>query len=219
LLWPIPHLLVGLVAAGLMDRFAGRGRIVVALAAAIACGSNFLILNQYDSQMVRYGTPSVWSDAIFTLTRRLGEIHADHIFMMDWGMTDNVRLLSRGRLPIHVGTDALGKDPPDDADRALLRRMVALPNSVFITFADPWEQVQGTNKRLAALASQIGCRADVAELVRDRNGRPVFRILRICGGQRAGAVPAAPAIESGCESVTAGADFARCAPAHRRQRL
>jgi hypothetical protein len=179
-----------------MDRFAGRGRVAVALAAALACGSNLLILNQYYSQMARYGTPSVWSDAIFTLTRRLGEIRADHIFMMDWGTIDNVRLLSRGRLPIHVGTDAVGKDQPDDADRALFRRMVALPNSVFITFTDPWEQVQGTNKRLTALASQIGCQADVTELVQDRNGRAVFRILRICGalsagGQRASQMPAA----------------------------
>ncbi len=172
LLWPLPHLLVALVAAEVF-------RPAAAMAVALACGSNLLVLNQYYTQMVRYGAPTVWSDSIQTLTNRLREIRADHIFMMDWGTIDNVRLLSRGRLPIHVGMDAVGKDPPDDADRALFRRMVELPNSVFVSFVEPYEQVQGTNRRIGILAEQLGCVVNVVELVKDRNGRPVFRILRI----------------------------------------
>jgi 4-amino-4-deoxy-L-arabinose transferase-like glycosyltransferase len=172
LLWPLPHLLVALVAAEML-------RPAAMAVIALACGSNLLVLNQYYTQMVRFGSPSVWSDAISTLTTRLRDLRPNHILMMDWGTIDNVRLLSRGRLPIHVGMDAVGKDPPDEADRNLFRRMVDLPNAVFVTYVDSWEQVQGTNRRTAMLAGQLGCTVSVLELVRDRNGRPVFRILRI----------------------------------------
>ncbi len=179
LLWPLPHLLVALVAAEML-------RPAAAVVIAVACGSNLLVLNQYYTQMVRFGSPSVWSDAIFTLTNRLRDLRPNHIFMMDWGTIDNVRLLSRGRLPIHVGMDAVGKDPPDEADRALFRRMVDLPNAVFITYVEPWEQVEGTNRRTAILAGQLGCTVNVVEVIKDRNGRPVFRILRIAPPPPAG---------------------------------
>jgi hypothetical protein len=148
----------------------------VALAAVLSLGSSFLILNQYHSQLVRYGAPSVWSDAIFTLSDRLRQTRADHIFMMDWGTIDNVRMLTRGRLPIHVGMDAVDKDQPD---RALFQRMIELPNSVFVSFTERWEQTEGVNRRLAALAAELGYRIELVELIKDRNGRPVFQIARI----------------------------------------
>jgi hypothetical protein len=176
LLWPIPHLLVALVFAELSRRFGRAGVMGVALAAVLTWGSGFLILNQYHSQLVRYGAPSIWSDAIFTLSERLPQTGADHIFMMDWGMIDNVRMLTRGRLPIHVGLDAVDKDPPN---RALFQRMVELPNAVFVSFTERWEQVEGVNRRLAALTAQLGYRIDSVELIKDRNGRPVFQIARI----------------------------------------
>jgi hypothetical protein len=176
LLWPIPHLLVALVFAELSRRFGRAGVAGVTLAAVLTWGSSFLILNQYHSQLVRYGAPSVWSDAISTLSDRLRQTRADHIFMMDWGMIDNVRMLTRGRLPIHVGMDAVDKDPPD---RALFQRMLDLPNSVFVSFTERWEQTQGVNRRLAALAAQLGYRIESVELIKDRNGRPVFQIARI----------------------------------------
>ncbi|MDP3001191.1 MAG: glycosyltransferase family 39 protein [Bryobacterales bacterium] len=176
LLWPIPHLLVALVFAELSRRFGRAGVVAVTLAAVLTWGSSFLILNQYHSQLVRYGAPSVWSDAIFTLSDRLPQIRADHIFMMDWGMIDNVRMLTRGRLPIHVGMEAVDKDRPDPA---LFKRMIELPNSVFVSFTERWEQTEGVSRRLAALTAQLGYRIQSVELIRDRNGRPVFQIDRI----------------------------------------
>jgi hypothetical protein len=176
LLWPIPHLLVALVLAELSRRFGRAGLRAATLAAVLTWGSSFLILNQYHSQLVRYGAPSVWSDAIFTLSDRLRQTRADHIFMMDWGTIDNVRMLTRGRLPIHVGMDAVDKDRPD---RALFQRMIELPNSVFVSFTERWEQTEGVDRRLAALARELGYRIELAELIKDRNGRPVFQIARI----------------------------------------
>jgi hypothetical protein len=99
--------------------------------------------------------------------------------MMDWGLIDNVRMLERGRLPIHVGMDAVGKEPPDDADRALFQRMVQLSNSVFVSFTDKWEQISGTNRHIATIAAQLGYKVEVVDLIKDRNGRDIFRILRI----------------------------------------
>ncbi len=185
LLWPIPHLLVALVFAELSRRFGRAGVVAVTLAAVLTWGSSFLILNQYHSQLVRYGAPSVWSDAISTLSDRLRQTSADHIFMMDWGMIYNVRMLTRGRLPIHVGMDAVDKNRPDPA---LLRRMIELPNSVFVSFTERWEQTEGVNRRLAAMAAQLGCRIDSVELVKDRNGRPVFQIVRIAPNRVSAAV-------------------------------
>ena len=176
LLWPIPHLLVALVFAELSRRFGRAGVAGVTLAAVLTWGSSFLSLNQYHSQLVRYGAPSVWSDAIFTLSHRLRQASADHIFMMDWGMIDNVRMLARGGLPIHVGMDAVDKDRPDPA---LFQRMIELPNSVFVSFTERWEQTEGVNRRLTALTAQLGYRIESVELVKDRNGRPVFQIARI----------------------------------------
>jgi hypothetical protein len=57
--------------------------------------------------------------------------------------------------------------------------MLELPNSVFVSFTERWEQTEGVNRRLAVLAAQLGYRIESVELIRDRNGRPVFQIARI----------------------------------------
>jgi 4-amino-4-deoxy-L-arabinose transferase-like glycosyltransferase len=179
LLWPVPHLLVAVVFGELSRRWNRAGASIVALAAILGCGSNLLVLNQYHSQLARYGAPSVWSDAIFGLSNRLQRIKAGHIFMMDWGLVDNVRMLTRGRLPIHNGLDAVDKEPPTQANRELFRQMIGLPNSVFVSFVEKSEQIPGVYRHIMTLAAAAGHRVEVVELVKDRNGRPVFQILRI----------------------------------------
>lgn len=179
LLWPVPHLLVAVVCGDLSRRWRRAGVSIVALAALAGCGSNLLVLNQHHSQLVRYGAPSVWSDAVFGLSKRLQQIEAEHIFMMDWGLIDNVRMLTRGRLPIHHGLDAVDKEPPTPANRELFGRMIGMPNSVFVSLVEKLEQVPGVHRHIMTMAAGAGHRVELVELIKDRNGRPVFQILRI----------------------------------------
>lgn len=179
LLWPMPHLLAAVVFAELSRKLRAAGLVAAVTLTGLAAGSNLLLLNQNYSQLLRFGASAVWSDAIPTLAARLEKLGADHIFIMDWGLMDNVRMLTAGRLPIHVGSDAVTSDSPAEAERSLFRRMVEMPNSVFVSFTDRWEQTPGLNRRIAARAADIGFRVGPVELVHDRNGRPIFQVIRI----------------------------------------
>lgn len=176
LLWPLPHLLIGVVLGALARRSALLRRGVYA-ALVVLVGLNLLVLNQYLYQYAVYGAGGSWSDAISGLSNALKGSRAPAINIADWGMLNTLEVLHRGRLPLQdAAAPALGNTPEDDA---ILSRLMGTAGALWVGHTDNYEEFHGLNSRLMTRAARAGYRKEVVHLIADRNGRAVFEIYRL----------------------------------------
>jgi 4-amino-4-deoxy-L-arabinose transferase-like glycosyltransferase len=178
LLWPFPHVLIAVAfaqAAGAIRRAAVP---VLAVVIAIVCGSNFLLTNQHLARLIDRGAGASWTDAIYPLAEYMKTVPAKHVYIMDWGMFDGLRLLNRGRLPLSVGSDQAAKESMDDADRKSVNEMLAAADAVWIGHTEGNEILSGISARMLAFAEAAGYRKQVLKVIADRTGRPMFEVYR-----------------------------------------
>jgi hypothetical protein len=178
LIWPFPHMLMALsftAAARRLGRFAAPA---LALAVALLAGSGLIVVNQYFAQAVRNGGALNWNDAIVPLNDYMRGVRASNIMCVDWGILDSLRLLSRGRLPVRVGSDPVSKPELSPADREVVLGWVKEPDHVFIAHTEGNEFFTGTNAKLQKLASEMGYRRELLQVIGDRFGRKIFEVYR-----------------------------------------
>lgn len=170
LLWPWPHAFAAVTLAAAIPSRAALTAItaVATLSCAAVNGHNYSMLHER-------GTYPPWSDAIYPLARYLNETNPPHVFVNDWGILDQVRLLSAGRLRVDNSLDL----PPE--------RYVTRADAVFVEHTDQWESIQGANARLRSVA---GYRAQTLETISDSKGRPIFRVYRFIPQSRTSAAAA-----------------------------
>lgn len=178
LLWPFPTLVIALALAGVSRRFGPiGGRLAAAIVLVVAC-RGLLITNEYYSRLAVFGAGQVWTDAIYPLHDYLRSERPRFIFLDDWGMWDNLRILSRGTLPLSIGSDPLSKPSLDAEDRREVVRRLAEPEAVFVTHPDGTEQYPGLNARLREIAAGAGFEQRLVAAIPDRNGRILFEVSR-----------------------------------------
>ena len=160
LLWPLPQMLVASAACGVAAWFPrARAGIAWTLAAPVLLTS-LLVLNQVHAQETVFGTPRFWTDAIYPLQRLLETSRAAGIYALDWGIEGPLRTLGQGRLPLERSTTP-----------RFQRRL-------FIYYVDR----SGLGGESLARMRELGREELVAE-VADRNGRPVYRVVRFKAAQ------------------------------------
>ncbi len=174
LLWPFPHLFVAAALAQASLRFRRGAAAALLAATALVCASNLLVLNEYLTQVIRAGTTVLWTDAIDPLSAYLRDVKTTHVYVMDWGILDNLRALHRGTLPLEDGPTAFltggnEKLPPE---------MLARDGALFLGHTRGNEIDRGMAARLEALGRSAGLVKQVTKVIADRNGRPVFEAYR-----------------------------------------
>src|ERR1035438_7053563 len=125
LIWPLPQIVIAVSFAAASRRLGAAGIPALAVVLVVMMGSSLAVTNEYYALMMRNGGSLNWTDAIFRLSDYLKESASDEIYCIDWGMMDSLRLLSRGKLPLRVGTDPINKPQLDAADREFLERVIA----------------------------------------------------------------------------------------------
>jgi hypothetical protein len=178
LIWPFPHMLMALSFAAAARRLGRFAAPALALAVALLAGSSLIVMNQYFTQAVRNGGALNWNDAIVPLADSLRGARASNIFCVDWGILDSLRLLSRGRLPVRVGSDPVSKPALSEADREIVRGWVQEPDHLFIAHTEGNEFFTGTNAKLQHLAVEMGYRRVMLQVIGDRYGRKIFEVYR-----------------------------------------
>ena len=172
LLWPIPHifLAVAFAEASLRLRpvrgFQKIGEWVLVAAMLYLAAENLLLTNQYFYQMARYGPSSHWTDAIYELSRSVGELKPARLVLDDWGMLNQLLLLHRGQLSL----DYVGDQLPLDRGR--------LEQGLWVGHTTPYEEFRGVNDRVDKATGAAGFSKETMKVISDRNGRPVFEIFR-----------------------------------------
>ena len=187
LLWPLPQMLIAASFAAASRRLGSAGIPALAVAVALMMISGLMVTNEYLSLIVRNGGSLNWTDAIFRLSNYMKDSPADHVICVDWGMMDSLRLLSRGKLPLSVGTDPIAKHELNDDDRQFLNKMISSPDHLFINHTREFEFFAGVNDKLVRFAADAGYRREVLTEISDRNGRAVYQVYRF--------IPAASAPE------------------------
>jgi hypothetical protein len=179
LLWPWPHLLVAPAFAEFSRRFGRRGLVAVVLIAGAVAMRNVQTTNVYLSQFIRNGGAVVWSDAIYPLADYLPEAQAEEIYVLDWGVLDPLRVLSRGRLRVLWGADQLLKNPLNEEDLGYFRQMIQQPEHLFVKHTPSHEVFTGVSARFGKLLEAEGYRIEMLRTIPDTNGRPVFEVFRV----------------------------------------
>ena len=178
LIWPLPQMVIAISFAAASRRLPAAGIPALAVVLAVLMVSGLLVTNEYFALIVRNGGSQNWTDAIFRLADYMKSTSPGNVFCMDWGIMDSTRLLSRGKLPLRVGTDPINKPALGDADREYLSRTISAPGSVFINHTKDFEFFPGVNGKLVKYAADAGYRREVMAVIPDSNGRPVYEVYR-----------------------------------------
>ena len=178
LLWPFPTLIVATAFAEASRRAGRIGKPLLGVAVVLLAGANVLVTNEYYAQLVRNGAAVTWSNAIFPLSDLLMRVKPPAVYIDDWGMFDNLRLLNRGRLPLQVGIDSSARTRLDPQERSAVLVRIADPDSVFVTHPDGAEQFPGINKKLLEITTEAGYRQEMLARIPDRNQRVIFEVFR-----------------------------------------
>jgi len=174
LLWPFPHLLIGVSGAQLSYRWGHRSAWALGMVLSVLLVRNVLLLNQYLARLTTNGTTMIWTDATRPLFEYLEKMDAKRLIIVDWGYSATLCLLSDGRLPLtDISFDLLS--PAANAEN--IGSLIADPQSLFVDHATGFE-VFPVHERLASIAQKNGYSRQVVETIFDRNYRPRFEVVR-----------------------------------------
>lgn len=177
LLWPFPILFVAVALASLPWRplawIAGVGMILM----------NLLVVNQYAAQFERNGASTVYTDAVYPLSDSL-DAYADRtLYLIDWGLFENLNLLHQGRLNLQVSYAPLATDSASPEELGRIRQMLQDPEALVLDHVREQELFPNVGARLERAARSLGYRKEVVRTIPDSNGRPMFEIVRFAGGE------------------------------------
>jgi 4-amino-4-deoxy-L-arabinose transferase-like glycosyltransferase len=178
LIWPLPQMVIAISFAAASRRLHRAGIPALAVVLAVLMVSGLLVTNEYHFLMMRNGGSQNWTDAIFRLDDYMKGVTPSNVYCVDWGIMDSMRLLSRGELPLRVGTDPITKPAFDDADREFLARTISGSGHVFINHTKDFEFFTGVNEKLVKYAADAGYRREVMAVIPDSHGRPVYEVYR-----------------------------------------
>jgi hypothetical protein len=180
LLWPFPHFLIAIAGAQVSASLGRHGVRAAASVLVVVVATNLLLINQYYSDLVTNGTTVIWTDAIYPLFNYLDSVSASRIVTTDWGYAATLCLLSDGEMPLDdISYTLLG---PSVAEAARIRALVEDPRNVFVDHIAPGEQFPAAREHLGSIAAQAGRTAEVIAVIKDRNQRPRFEIVRYRAG-------------------------------------
>ena len=173
LLWPFPILFAAIALASL------PWRPLAWAAAIVMIAMNLLVLNQYVYQFERDGTGDIWTDALNPLSASL-DAYADRtLYVIDWGIFENLNLLHQGRLDFRIAHGPLHTDSPRPAEISpKFGTCCGIPSALILDHVREKEVFPDVGARLDRAALSLGYRREVVRTIPDSNGRPMFEILR-----------------------------------------
>ena len=163
LLWPLPQLAIASAAARWW-----RHRLVVLAAVALVLGSNLAVMQRYWRSAHSNGGGRGWSQSLTTLSNRLGDLGDRPVFMADWGLHNNMCLLTPG-----LRSGEISAEPPIDE----MNRIVTEPDAVMVRSLGDQRFLPETADRVMSHAPKAGRKATLLASVVDERGQPAYEVL------------------------------------------
>ncbi len=175
LLWPIPHIFLAVAFAEASLRLRKIGAWVVVVAMLYLAAENLLVTNQYFYQLARYGPASHWTDAIYELSRSVGELKPSKVVIDDWGMSNQLLLLHRGQIHLEFAHDDFLS--PTASEELQNWDRDRLQHGLWVGHTPAYEEFRGANDKIVKKAASAGFHKELIKVISDRNGRPIFEIF------------------------------------------
>jgi len=172
LLWPFPILFAAVALASL------PWRPLAWIAACVMIAMNLLVLNQYVYQFERDGAGDVFTDALNPLSASLDSYADRNLYVIDWGIYENLNLLHEGRLDFRILIGPVNTDSPTPEQIDAVRAMLHDPSALVLDHVREHEVFPNVGARLVRVARSLGYRREVVRSISDSNGRPMFEIVR-----------------------------------------
>jgi CBS domain-containing protein len=177
LLDPAPHAFVALCFGGGVRQLRRVASGLLAGVGGLLAGSNLLVTTTYLALFSLAGSPPIWTDAIGPLAASLARPAPRQVFVMDWGILASLRLLSRGRLPLVMGSDALMSDPVSADTENRLVGWFTDRDCRFVVHSRGHEIFTGVRQRLDSVAARHGFQPSIDATISDSKGQPVFEVF------------------------------------------
>jgi 4-amino-4-deoxy-L-arabinose transferase-like glycosyltransferase len=179
LIWPFPVVFAGIAFSALAERLPRYGPMILAGFIAVLATGNLLNENEYLRAFAVNGAFGGWTDALYPLANSVEKSPDSSWYgIVDWGYLNGLRLLHEGDLPVFLALVPTEGTAPTEADRAEILREIEDPTHVFIEHTDDQQMFPGINTRWRDAAAQLGYSEKIDKTIHDRNGRPVFELLR-----------------------------------------
>jgi dolichyl-phosphate-mannose-protein mannosyltransferase len=172
LLWPFPILFAAVALCSL------PWRPLAWTASAAMIAMNLLVVNQYVAQFERNGAGEVFSDALYPLSASLDAYSDRTLYVIDWGLYENLNLLHQGRLNFRIAIGPVATDSPGPQQLSEIREMLQDPGALILDHVREHEVFPNVGARLDRAARSFGYRRDVIRSIADSNGRPMFELVR-----------------------------------------
>jgi 4-amino-4-deoxy-L-arabinose transferase-like glycosyltransferase len=172
LLWPFPILFA------VTALFSLPWRPLAWAAGAGMLAMNLLVVNQYIVQFERDGAGEVFTDALYPLSSTLDAYSDRTLYVIDWGLFENLNLLHQGRLNFRIAMGPLGTDSPNPDQLREIRDLLQDPSALVLDHVREHEVFPSVGVRLDRAARSFGYRREVVRTIPDSNGRPMFEMVR-----------------------------------------
>lgn len=205
MLWPFLHMVLAAGAVSFLDASRGwdeRGRAMGNLVpiALLALVASFISLDVKTLvSFARSGGRGIWSDAIYDLAGTISGDSAHRYLIMDWGMSNQVRLLSDGKARQEEIFWSLTEPGRENEQIAYLEERLRDPENRFVFMAPGRANFAQPRHVFESVLQKNGLREEVLEQFKERDGHEVYRIVRAASDQSPS--PAAGATQSKAELV------------------
>ncbi len=190
LMYPFPQLFVAATVAFLYANFASRissraAAIVTVAMALLLVGGNLRSTAHQYGQILRNGSATVWTDAIYSLSNYL-KAHADtRVLVLDWGIGTQLHFLSNNKMP-QTGVPPVVSDPAEAS--GVLEQWIDQENILYATYASEELRVfPKTYELFREMAASRGYEPRLEKAFADRNGRSIFHVYSLTAAHQAAA--------------------------------
>lgn len=176
-LWPVPPLLVALALRDLAPAVAPSSPIrrgAAVLLVTVVLASQLTIVVGIDRRLRSTGGVGFWSDAIYRLAEDLEE-RREPVVLLDWGFTNNLIVLTEGRLPMVPAYREMWRHEPSPE---LFGPYVA-EGSLYLLHSPEFSRYPVVHRYLRELTARKGLVQKTVERYHQRDGRELYRLIRL----------------------------------------
>jgi hypothetical protein len=142
--------------------------------------SNLVVDAKYHKSFVASGGKGVWSDAIYELKDYASQTSGQKLVLMDWGLENQLQLLSRGTINREEFFWALrDADRKDQMADLLYQKVRQESGDVFVFHAPGCTQFSEPRRVFDRMLEKYGRTAETVKVFNQRDGQPVYILQRV----------------------------------------
>jgi hypothetical protein len=172
----MPMLVVSIAIVAAAESFPRYGSAIFVSILSMLVAGNLLNENEYLTHFAARGGIGGWTDAIYPLSSSLDD--ATWVGTVDWGYTNGLRVLHKGRLNLFNTADYLPTPQAKSPGIEDLKEMVGSPGLLFVQHTESKQLIAHVNDVLRTRAQELGYMEHLEERIADSSGDPVFEIFR-----------------------------------------